>query len=76
LAWGVALNNLVVPIAVHELDHRYAISTSLPFACLALGLVFISRSAPTARRTAAVAAELVAEPVSAGPSAQPDAQAG
>ncbi|MDQ2816196.1 MAG: hypothetical protein M3Z75_31225, partial [Actinomycetota bacterium] len=40
LAWGVAVINLVVPIAAHELDYRYALS-AVPFACLALGLTFI-----------------------------------
>jgi hypothetical protein len=47
LAWGVAMVNLVVPIAAHELDYRYAIS-AVPFACLALGLVCIRK--PAARR--------------------------
>jgi hypothetical protein len=42
LAWGVALVNLVVPIAAHEMDYRYAIS-AVPFACLALGLVLVRR---------------------------------
>ena len=42
LAWGVAVVNLVVPIAAHELDYRYALS-AVPFACLALGLVCIRR---------------------------------
>jgi hypothetical protein len=37
LPWGVAVVNLVVPIAVSEVDYRYAIS-AVPFACLALGL--------------------------------------
>ncbi|HLK00820.1 MAG TPA: hypothetical protein VKU39_13045, partial [Streptosporangiaceae bacterium] len=45
LAWGVAFLNLVVPIAAHELDYRYAIS-AVPFACLALGLTLIRRPAP------------------------------
>lgn len=45
LAWGVAFINLVVPIAAHELDYRYAIS-AVPFACLALGLTLIRRPAP------------------------------
>jgi hypothetical protein len=40
LPWTVAFVNLVVPIAAHELDYRYAIS-AVPFACLALGLGFI-----------------------------------
>ena len=42
LAWGVAAINLVVPIAAHELDYRYALS-AVPFACLALGLAFLRR---------------------------------
>jgi hypothetical protein len=42
LAWGVALVNLVVPVAAHEMDYRYAIS-AVPFACLALGLVLVRR---------------------------------
>jgi hypothetical protein len=42
LAWGVAIVNLVLPIAAHELDYRYAIS-AVPFACLALGLTFIRK---------------------------------
>jgi len=37
LAWAVGVVNLVVPIAAHELDYRYALS-AVPFACLALGL--------------------------------------
>jgi hypothetical protein len=37
LAWSVAAINLLVPIAAHEIDYRYAIS-AVPFACLALGL--------------------------------------
>jgi hypothetical protein len=44
LAWGVAAVNLVLPIAAHELDYRYAIS-AVPFACLALGLTFIRKPA-------------------------------
>ena len=39
LAWAVAAVNLVVPVAAHELDYRYAIS-AVPFACLALALSF------------------------------------
>jgi hypothetical protein len=46
LAWGVAVINLVVPIAAHELDYRYALS-AVPFACLALGLAFLPRPAAT-----------------------------
>ena len=45
LAWGVGVVNLVVPIAAHELDYRYALS-AVPFACLALGLVCIRKPAP------------------------------
>ena len=48
LAWGIAIVNLVVPIAAHELDYRYAIS-AVPFACLALGLACIRKPAPPAR---------------------------
>jgi len=44
LAWAVAVVNLVVPIAAHELDYRYALS-AVPFACLALGLVCIRKPA-------------------------------
>jgi hypothetical protein len=46
LAWTVGIVNLVVPIAAHELDYRYAIS-AVPFACLALGLAFIRKDVPT-----------------------------
>ena len=42
LPWGVAVVNLVLPIAAHELDYRYAIS-AVPFACLALGLACIRK---------------------------------
>jgi hypothetical protein len=45
LAWGVALVNLVVPIAAHEVDYRYAIS-AVPFACLALALTLNRKSGP------------------------------
>jgi hypothetical protein len=45
LAWGVALVNLVVPVAAHEMDYRYAIS-AVPFACLALGLVLVRKPGP------------------------------
>jgi hypothetical protein len=44
LVWGVAVVNLVVPIAAHELDYRYALS-AVPFACLALGLACIRKPA-------------------------------
>jgi hypothetical protein len=47
LAWGVAVVNLVLPIAAHELDYRYAIS-AVPFACLALGLTFARKPASDA----------------------------
>jgi hypothetical protein len=50
LAWGVAIVNLVLPIAAHELDYRYAIS-AVPFACLALGLTFIRKPAPVGTGT-------------------------
>ncbi len=51
LAWGVAVVNLVLPIAAAELDYRYALS-SVPFACLALGLTCIRKPAPQAVATA------------------------
>jgi hypothetical protein len=41
----VALVNLVVPIAAHEVDYRYAIS-AVPFACLALALTLNRKSGP------------------------------
>jgi len=47
LAWSVALVNLVVPVAAHEMDYRYAIS-AVPFACLALGLVLAREPDPEA----------------------------
>ncbi len=65
LAWGVAVVNLVVPIAAHELDYRYALS-AVPFACLALGLACIKK--PAAR---AVAAPAAPAPTAAAPA--PDA---
>ena len=40
LPWTVALIDLVLPVAAHEYDYRYAIS-AVPLACLAAGLVFI-----------------------------------
>jgi hypothetical protein len=45
LAWAVAVVNLVLPIAAHELDYRYAIS-AVPFACLALALTFNRKPVP------------------------------
>jgi hypothetical protein len=55
LAWGVAAVNLVLPIAAHELDYRYAIS-AVPFACLALGLTFIRKPVPAASAVSAASA--------------------
>jgi hypothetical protein len=55
LAWGVAVINLVVPIAAHELDYRYALS-AVPFACLALGLACIRKPAPQVATTPAAQA--------------------
>jgi hypothetical protein len=55
LAWGVAVVNLVLPIAAHELDYRYAIS-AVPFACLALGLTFIRKPVPAASAASAASA--------------------
>jgi len=45
LAWCVAMTNLIVPIAAHEIDYRYAIS-AVPFACLALGLALGRKPEP------------------------------
>ena len=72
LAWGVAVVNLVVPIAAHELDYRYALS-AVPFACLALGLACIRKPASGP----AVAADAPARPaaVAADPPARPAAVA-
>ncbi len=56
LAWGVAVVNLVVPIAAVEPDYRYALS-SVPFACLALGLACIPKRASRADTTAVPAPE-------------------
>ena len=55
LAWGVAVVNLVLPIAAHELDYRYAIS-AVPFACLALGLTFARKPASAASGASAAGA--------------------
>ena len=52
LAWAVAVVNLVVPIAAHELDYRYALS-AVPFACLALGLALAPKPAVAATAVAA-----------------------
>jgi hypothetical protein len=54
LPWGVAVVNLVLPIAAHEMDYRYAIS-AVPFACLALGLTLIRRPVPGLTPAAAAA---------------------
>jgi hypothetical protein len=48
------MTNLVVPIAAHEIDYRYAIS-AVPFACLALGLALGRKPEPA--RPAAIAEE-------------------
>jgi hypothetical protein len=45
LPWSVGVVNLVVPIAAHELDYRYALS-AVPFACLALALALNKAPAP------------------------------
>jgi hypothetical protein len=68
LAWCVGVVNLVVPIAAHELDYRYALS-AVPFACLALGLVCIRR--PAAQAAAALADEPT--PTAPAPAAEPAA---
>jgi len=54
LAWAVAAVNLVVPIALVELDYRYTLS-AVPFACLALGLACIRKPAPGTDVTSAAA---------------------
>jgi hypothetical protein len=64
LAWGTGVVNLVVPIAAHELDYRYALS-AVPFACLALGLTFICRPAPGLAAGAARSAGSISAPGSA-----------
>src|ERR1700730_16891851 len=61
LAWGVAVVILVVPIAAHELDYRYALS-AVPFACLALALVCIRKPARSATASGAGAAASPAIP--------------
>ncbi len=71
LAWGVAIVNLVLPIAAHELDYRYAIS-AVPFACLALGLVCNRKPAPGA----ATAGPAAASPAGAGTASAGTAGAG
>ena len=66
LAWGVAVINLVLPIAAHELDYRYALS-AVPFACLALGLAVIKKPV-----SGAGAGPAGAGPAEAGPAADAD----
>jgi hypothetical protein len=69
LAWGVAIVNLVLPIAAHELDYRYAIS-AVPFACLALGLACNRKPAPGAvAAPGAIAAPGAPAPGDAAPGA-------
>ncbi len=79
LAWGVAVVNLVVPIAAVEPDYRYALS-AVPFACLALGLACIRKPAPgkadrtagrTAGRMAAPSAPAAGLPAAEPPAAEP-----
>ena len=65
LAWATGVVNLVVPIAAHELDYRYALS-AVPFACLALGLAFLPKpaAAPAAVEPTAAAVSGPGEAVS------------
>jgi hypothetical protein len=70
LAWGVAVVNLVVPIAAHELDYRYALS-AVPFAALAAGLVCVRRPAPGRAGVAAAASPAVAPSAAEPPAAVP-----
>jgi hypothetical protein len=76
LAWGVAIVNLVLPIAAHELDYRYAIS-AVPFACLALGLTFIRKPVASGAAGAPTpgAAAPGAAPGAAAPAVEPGAAA-
>jgi len=67
LAWGVAVVNLVMPIAAHELDYRYALS-AVPFACLALGLACIRK--PASRRAVAASAAPAAPAAEADPASE------
>jgi hypothetical protein len=64
LAWGVAIVNLVAPIAAAELDYRYALSV-VPFACLALGLACVRKPAVAAVPAADVVS--TAKPAEEGP---------
>jgi hypothetical protein len=66
LAWAVAVVNLVVPIAAHELDYRYALS-AVPFACLALGLALAPKPAAAATAVATAAPAAAAPAAGSGP---------
>ena len=68
LAWGVAVVNLVVPIAAVELDYRYALS-AVPFACLALGLACIKKPGPRAITASAASAATATSAAPATPAA-------
>jgi hypothetical protein len=61
LAWCVAVVNLVVPIAAHEIDYRYAIS-AVPFACLALGLALSPSLGRSRGQATASLADVAPEP--------------
>jgi hypothetical protein len=71
LAWGVAVVNLVVPIAAVELDYRYALS-AVPFACLALGLACIRKPARQAVATLAAPSTPAAPSAPAAPAPEAD----
>jgi hypothetical protein len=58
--------NLVVPIAAHELDYRYALS-AVPFACLALGLALAPKPAAAATAVATAAPAAAAPAAGSGP---------
>jgi hypothetical protein len=66
LAWGVGVVNLVVPIAAHELDYRYALS-AVPFACLAFALALNRKPAPGQAELSPPAQALTAGADPAGP---------
>jgi len=55
LPWAAAAINIVVPVALHEYDYRYAIS-AVPLACLAAGLAFARKAASPEGAPAAPAA--------------------
>ena len=69
LAWGVAVVNLVLPIAAHELDYRYALS-AVPFACLALGLACSKKAPPSRQAVAGTPAMAPGPAVGAVPAAE------